>query len=79
MMCLFKITTAFRLVLLQDLDFLEMYPEGIQLQPELYHSLLDTIERDCRWVFQPATVVFNQFSSSLQVLANMVILKFCLV
>jgi len=32
----------------KDLDFLEMYPEGILLQAELYHSLFDTIDRDCR-------------------------------
>ena len=33
---------------LLDLDFMEMYPNGILLQPELYTSLMDTIERDCR-------------------------------
>ena len=33
---------------LQDLDFREMYPEGILLQHELYDNLLKTIERDCR-------------------------------
>ena len=32
----------------KDLDFNAMYPEGILLQPELYNSLMDTIERDCR-------------------------------
>merc|ERR1719187_273830 len=32
----------------KDLDFMEMYPNGILLQPELYTSLMDTIERDCR-------------------------------
>ena len=32
----------------KDNDFTEMYPEGISLQPELYNSLFDTIERDCR-------------------------------
>ena len=32
----------------KDLDFMEIYPEGILLQPELYNSLFDTIERDCR-------------------------------
>ena len=32
----------------KDLDFMEIYPEGIFLQPELYNSLFDTIERDCR-------------------------------
>ncbi len=32
----------------KDLDFLEMYPEGIFLQPELYDNLMNSIERDCR-------------------------------
>ena len=32
----------------QDLDFMEMYPDGIFLQPEIHCSLMDTIERDCR-------------------------------
>ncbi len=32
----------------KDLDFLEMYPEGILLQPELYDNLLNSIQRDCR-------------------------------
>jgi len=32
----------------KDLDFMEMYPEGILLQADLYHSLMDTIERDCK-------------------------------
>ena len=32
----------------KDLDFLEMYPEGIYLQPEIHACLMDTIERDCR-------------------------------
>lgn len=32
----------------KDLDFMEMYPEGILLQGDLYNSLMDTIERDCR-------------------------------
>ena len=32
----------------KDLDFMTMYPEGILLQPELYDSLMVTIERDCR-------------------------------
>ncbi|TRY79248.1 hypothetical protein TCAL_05810 [Tigriopus californicus] len=32
----------------KDLDFLEMYPEGILLQPELYDNLMNSIERDCR-------------------------------
>jgi len=32
----------------QDLDFLEMYPEGIVLQQELYDNLMDALQRDCR-------------------------------
>ena len=32
----------------KDLDFLEMYPEGIFLQTDLYDKLVNTIERDCR-------------------------------
>ena len=32
----------------KDLDFMEMYLEGILLQAEHYHSLFDTIERDFR-------------------------------
>lgn len=32
----------------KDLDFLELYPQGILLQPDLYHSLLTSIQRDCR-------------------------------
>lgn len=32
----------------KDLDFLEMYPDGIYLQPEIHSCLMDTIERDCR-------------------------------
>merc|ERR1719431_956054 len=32
----------------KDLDFMDIYPDGILLQPELYNSLFDTIERDCR-------------------------------
>jgi len=32
----------------KDLDFMEMYPDGIFLQPEIHSSLMDTIERDCR-------------------------------
>lgn len=32
----------------KDLDFMEMYPDGIFLQPELYQSLLNSIQRDCR-------------------------------
>jgi len=32
----------------KDLDFMEMYPEGILLQSDLYNNLIDTIERDCR-------------------------------
>ena len=32
----------------QDLDFMQMYPEGIFLQNELYDNLMNTIQRDCR-------------------------------
>jgi 1-phosphatidylinositol-4-phosphate 5-kinase len=32
----------------KDLDFMEMYPDGIHLQPELYQSLMNSIQRDCR-------------------------------
>ncbi len=32
----------------KDLDFLEVYPEGIFLQPELYDNLMNSIQRDCR-------------------------------
>lgn len=32
----------------KDLDFMEMYPDGIFLQPELHTSLLNSIQRDCR-------------------------------
>ena len=32
----------------KDLDFLEMYPDGLYLQSELHDKLLNTIERDCR-------------------------------
>ena len=32
----------------KDLDFMEMYPDGIYLQPEIHNCLMDTIVRDCR-------------------------------
>ena len=32
----------------KDLDFMEMFPEGIILQNDIYHSLMNSIERDCR-------------------------------
>ena len=32
----------------KDLDFLEMYPEGIQLDCETYAELTKTVESDCR-------------------------------
>ena len=32
----------------KDLDFLELHPDGIILQPELYQSLMNSIQRDCR-------------------------------
>ena len=31
----------------KDLDFMEMYPEGITLQNDIYHSLMNSIQRDC--------------------------------
>ena len=31
----------------KDLDFMEMFPEGIILQNDIYHSLMNSIERDC--------------------------------
>ena len=32
----------------KDLDFMEMYPEGILLQPDIYENLMSSINRDCR-------------------------------
>ena len=32
----------------KDLDFMDMYPDGIVLQPDLYQSLMNSIQRDCR-------------------------------
>ena len=32
----------------KDLDFMEQFPEGIILQNDIYHSLMNSIERDCR-------------------------------
>ena len=32
----------------KDLDFLEMFPEGLSLEAETYAALLKTVERDCR-------------------------------
>ena len=32
----------------KDLDFLEMYPEGIQVDCETYDELTEIVERDCR-------------------------------
>ena len=32
----------------KDLDFLEMYPEGIQVDCEIYDELTEIVERDCR-------------------------------
>jgi len=32
----------------KDLDFLNLIPDGIQLDPDTYTSLITTIERDCR-------------------------------
>merc|ERR1719234_1099130 len=31
----------------KDLDFLDMVPEGFQIEPETYTALMSTIERDC--------------------------------
>lgn len=32
----------------KDLDFMEMYPEGILLQAEIYENVMSSIKRDCR-------------------------------
>ncbi len=32
----------------KDLDFMEMYPEGILLQPDIYENVMNSIKRDCR-------------------------------
>lgn len=32
----------------KDLDFLELHPDGIMLEPETYAALIKTIQRDCR-------------------------------
>ena len=32
----------------KDLDFMEMYPEGILLQPDIYENLMNSVNRDCR-------------------------------
>ncbi|KAL6590098.1 hypothetical protein ACP70R_050172 [Stipagrostis hirtigluma subsp. patula] len=32
----------------KDLDFMEMYPNGILLEPDMYNALCKTLERDCR-------------------------------
>ena len=32
----------------KDLDFLEMYPDGIMLTSEIYTNLMNSIQRDCR-------------------------------
>ena len=31
----------------KDLDFLDMVPEGFQIDPETYTALMSTIEKDC--------------------------------
>ena len=32
----------------KDLDYLELLPEGLLLEPDTYHALCKTMERDCR-------------------------------
>ena len=32
----------------KDLDFMEMYPDGIYLSDSIYQSLENSIQRDCR-------------------------------
>ena len=32
----------------KDLDFMEMFPDGIFLSPDLYTSLMNSIQRDCQ-------------------------------
>ena len=33
---------------LKDLDFLEIHPDSIILEPEMYDALIKTLQRDCR-------------------------------
>ena len=32
----------------KDLDFMQMLPEGLLLEPETYNALISTLRRDCR-------------------------------
>lgn len=32
----------------KDLDFLEHHPEGLYLEPDTFHAMIKTIQRDCR-------------------------------
>ena len=32
----------------KDLDFIELLPEGVLLEPEPYNALISTLRRDCR-------------------------------
>jgi len=32
----------------KDLDFMELLPEGLIMEPEIYNQLMDTMKRDCR-------------------------------
>ena len=32
----------------KDLDFMELYPDGIILTSEIYQNLMNSIQRDCR-------------------------------
>lgn len=32
----------------KDLDFMELHPEGLYLEPDTYHAMIKTIQRDCR-------------------------------
>ena len=34
----------------KDLDFMELLPEGLLLEPETYTALISTMRRDCRLV-----------------------------
>ena len=40
---LFLVSPTFK-----DLDFMEMYPDGIALTSEIYSNLMNSIQRDCR-------------------------------
>ena len=34
--------------LFQDLDFMELHPDGLMLEKDTYDALVKTIQRDCR-------------------------------